>query len=87
MASSHGRTDCCSDASIIGIPRDRFIDRIIKLLSSDIENTAIQMTGQINVPTLTLHAEDAIQRMMQQALCRRWKHLAHERIEDVRPFG
>ena len=27
----------------------------------------------------------AIQRVMQQALRRRWKHLAHERIEDVQP--
>ncbi len=27
----------------------------------------------------------AIQRVMQQALRRRWKHLAHERIEDLRP--
>jgi uncharacterized protein (DUF2252 family) len=28
---------------------------------------------------------DAIQRVMQQALRRRWKHLAHERIKDVQP--
>ena len=27
----------------------------------------------------------AIQRVMQQALRRRWKHLAHERIKDVQP--
>jgi uncharacterized protein (DUF2252 family) len=28
---------------------------------------------------------EAIQRVMQQALRRRWKHLAHERIKDVQP--
>lgn len=33
----------------------------------------------------TAHATKGIQRVMQQALKRRWKHLAQERIADVRP--
>lgn len=56
--------------------------RMIQNMISGYEGALLD---NLKKPSFAAANADAIQRVMQQALRRRWKHLANERIKDVQP--